>query len=79
MSQGTVDQLYVSLRLAISVVMSERYKMPLMMDDAFVHFDEKRTNNMLAIVKQLAEQQQVIIFTCNRLIANQLHSTHLEK
>lgn len=79
LSQGTVDQLYVSLRLAISVVMSERYKMPLMMDDAFVHFDETRTNNMLAIVKQLAEQQQVIIFTCNRLIANQLHSTHLER
>lgn len=79
LSQGTVDQLYISLRLAISVVMSERYKMPLMMDDAFVHFDEARMNNMLAIVKQLAEKQQVIIFTCNRLLANQLQSTHLNK
>lgn len=79
LSQGTVDQLYISLRLAISVVMSERYKMPLMMDDAFVHFDETRMNNMLAIVKQLAEKQQVIIFTCNRLLSNQLNSTHLNR
>src|SRR5699024_8993600 len=40
LSQGTVDQLYIALRLAISIVMSDRYHMPFIIDDAFVHFDD---------------------------------------
>src|SRR5699024_1827234 len=38
LSQGTVDQLYVSLRLAISEIMSEQHRLPFILDDAFVHF-----------------------------------------
>src|SRR5699024_5050218 len=51
LSQGTVDQLYIALRLAISIVMSDRYHMPFIIDDAFVHFDYTRTNRMLRILQ----------------------------
>ena len=77
LSQGTIDQLYVSLRLAISIVMSNTYQMPFMMDDAFVHFDQQRTDKMIALVKQLSQQQQLIIFTCKREIAAKLNSVHI--
>src|SRR5690625_6973285 len=44
LSKGTIDQLYICLRLAISEIMSEKHKLPFIMDDAFVHFDSKRTD-----------------------------------
>lgn len=77
LSQGTIDQLYIALRLAISMVMSDRYHMPFIIDDAFVHFDETRTNNMLRILQKWTEKQQIIIFTCEKTIATQLKSIHL--
>src|SRR5699024_9967007 len=42
LSKGTVDQLYVSLRMGISEVMSERLRFPFIIDYAFLHFDSKR-------------------------------------
>ncbi len=74
LSQGTIDQLYVSLRLAISVVMSNTYQMPFMIDDGFVHFDQQRTDKMIALLKQLSKEQQLIIFTCKKDIATKLDS-----
>lgn len=64
LSQGTVDQLYVSLRLAISEVMSERYNVPFIIDDAFVHFDVQRTKNIIDVLLEIGKNQQVILFTC---------------
>ncbi|MFD1414195.1 ATP-binding protein [Oceanobacillus jeddahense] len=69
LSQGTKDQLYISLRLAINEVMSKASGLPFLMDDAFVHFDWKRTERMQRVLKRLTEQQQVILFTCHRDLA----------
>ncbi len=69
LSQGTIDQLYVSLRLAISEIMSDDYGLPFIIDDAFVHFDAVRTKRMIKILNQTAENQQVILFTCKEEIA----------
>lgn len=77
LSQGTLDQLYIALRLAISVVMSNQHYMPFIIDDAFVHFDETRTENMMRILQQLSGEQQLIVFTCKKEIANQLDSVQL--
>src|SRR5690625_6941115 len=63
LSQGTIDQLYVSLRLAISVVMSNTYQMPFMIDDGFVHFDQQRTDKMIALLKQFSKKPNIIFFT----------------
>ncbi|WP_067729818.1 ATP-binding protein [Oceanobacillus damuensis] len=69
LSQGTIDQLYVSLRLAISEIMSEDNGLPFIIDDAFVHFDSLRTNRMIKILEQAAEKQQVILLTCKEEVA----------
>lgn len=66
LSQGTVDQLYVSLRMAISEIMSEKHRLPFIIDDAFVHFDTVRIKRMMEIVKDIAKRQQMIIFTCKK-------------
>jgi len=70
LSQGTVDQLYVSLRLAISQIMSENHGLPFIIDDAFVHFDADRTKRILSILSNTAKKQQVIFFTCKQDIAD---------
>ncbi|WP_249870181.1 ATP-binding protein [Oceanobacillus saliphilus] len=70
LSQGTIDQLYVSLRLAISEIMSEDHGLPFIIDDAFVHFDATRTKRIIEILNQAANKQQVILFTCKEEIVN---------
>lgn len=64
LSQGTVNQLYVSLRLAISEVMSKRYHVPFIIDDAFVHFDKQRTENVINLLLEIGKRKQIILFTC---------------
>lgn len=66
LSQGTIDQLYVSLRLAISAVMSEKYSVPFLIDDAFVHFDHKREKAVMMLLEEITKDQQVVLFTCKK-------------
>ncbi|WP_284139505.1 AAA family ATPase [Virgibacillus sp. LDC-1] len=66
LSQGTIDQLYVSLRIAISEVMSEGKQLPFIIDDAFVHFDSIRRKRMLQLLEELSSLHQVLLFTCNK-------------
>ncbi|GAA0438380.1 AAA family ATPase [Lentibacillus halophilus] len=64
LSQGTIDQLYVSLRLGISDVMSREHRLPFIIDDAFVHFDPVRTKRIAELLSSVSNKQQVILFTC---------------
>ena len=68
LSKGTIDQLYVALRLAISQVMKDQVVLPLIIDDAFVHFDEDRTCRALQLIESLATDQQILLLTCRRSI-----------
>lgn len=61
-SDGTVDQLYLALRLAVAEELIP--DVPLVLDDAFVRFDETRLKAALEILKNTAKQKQVILFTC---------------
>lgn len=61
-SDGTVDQLYFALRLAVAEELTA--KAPLILDDAFVRFDDVRLKAALDILKQEAEEKQVLLFTC---------------
>lgn len=66
LSQGTVNQLYVSLRLGISEAMSEKHRLPFIIDDAFVHFDSVRTERILKLLSDVSRNQQIILFTCKK-------------
>ena len=68
MGAGTYDQIYLSLRLALSGVITDE-KLPVMLDDSFVQFDDERMTDALRFIKEdnaLGEIGQVIIFTCHK-------------
>ena len=62
-SDGTVDQLYLALRLAVARELIP--DAPLVLDDAMVRFDNDRLQAALEILKQEAKTKQVIVFTCH--------------
>lgn len=61
-SDGTMDQLYLALRLAVAEELTPQA--PLILDDALVRFDDVRLKAAMAILKELAQSRQVICFTC---------------
>ncbi|MBE7002136.1 MAG: hypothetical protein E7421_05530 [Ruminococcaceae bacterium] len=61
-SDGTVDQLYLALRLAVAEELTP--DAPLVLDDALVRFDDTRLSAALQILEEEAAQKQVILFTC---------------
>lgn len=65
LSRGTAEQLYIALRLGFASVMADRTAMPLIIDDAFVDFDRHRKQAMFNLMKELAQQVQVIYFTAD--------------
>lgn len=64
LSQSTKEILYVSLRLSLIKVLKPYYPFPIIVDDAFVHFDQHRTQKMLNYLRELAKDYQVLYFTC---------------
>ncbi len=63
-SDGTVDQLYLALRLAVAEELTPGA--PLILDDALVRFDDERMKAALEILKREAETKQVILFSCQK-------------
>lgn len=63
LSEGTIDMLYFGLRLGIGQVLSEGKALPLILDDAFVQYDNERLHNALEYLHK--EERQVILFTCH--------------
>lgn len=61
-SEGTVDQLYLALRLAVAEELTP--EAPLILDDALVRFDDTRLKAALDILDEEAKNKQVILFTC---------------
>ena len=62
-SDGTVDQLYLALRLAMSRVLLPQGT-PLILDDALVRFDAGRLALAMEVLGREAEDRQVVVFTC---------------
>lgn len=63
LSVGTIDQLYLSLRLSMIDELSEE-KMPIFLDESFAYFDSYRLENILKYLAENFKQRQIVIFTC---------------
>ena len=61
-SEGTVDQIYLALRLAVSKELTPNA--PFVLDDALVRFDDVRHAAAMQILKEEAENRQILLFTC---------------
>lgn len=65
-SRGTVDAIYLSLRIALAKVRNDGRSLPLMLDDPFVHLDQKRLATALNLVDLAAADGQLILFSHNQ-------------
>ena len=62
LSGGTVDQLYLALRLAICDLLLP--EAPIVLDDALVYFDDERLKTALTLLRKLGKTRQILLFTC---------------
>jgi len=66
MSDGTVDQLYLSLRLAYidnSLSSGDIEPMPFIVDDILINFDNERASAALSGLAEFSQKTQIIFFT----------------
>lgn len=65
LSTGTAEQLFVALRLGFISLMSDRLRLPIIIDDGFVNFDHQRRQRVIELLNALAVRNQVLYFTAN--------------
>ena len=65
-STGTIDQLYLALRLSMALLLQRenRNLLPLLFDDSFAMYDEKRLAASIGYLKK-AYPAQILLFTCH--------------
>ena len=63
LSVGTIDQLYLSLRLSMIDELSNE-KIPIFLDESFAYFDSDRLKNILKYLVNDFNNRQIFIFTC---------------
>ena len=61
-SDGTMDQLYLALRLAVAEELTP--SAPLILDDVLVRFDDKRMKEAVKLLRNMSEDKQILLFTC---------------
>lgn len=87
LSRGTVEQLYLCLRLGLAETFAERAEpLPMILDDVLVNFDPARAASMAEALAYTAERHQVLFLTCHphlvelvRRVAPQAQVVHLDR
>jgi DNA repair exonuclease SbcCD ATPase subunit len=71
LSGGTVDQVYLALRLSMAELLEARgERLPLILDEVFAQYDDQRTRDTFRLLEQLAGDRQIFILSCkNREVA----------
>ena len=77
LSIGTIDELYLSLRLSMLDEISSE-KMPIILDEAFAYFDDERLKNCLIFLAEQSEKHQIIILTCSNRERQILDSVNIK-
>lgn len=63
-SRGTMDQIYFALRMAVGEFFFQEEKLPVILDDVFVMYDERRLREALRWLYH--SNRQVLLFTCHK-------------
>jgi len=66
-SGGTVEQLHLSIRIALSDYFSGNLKLPLILDEPFAHSDDSRFLSGMRYLVDVSNERQVIVFSCHEL------------
>ena len=65
LSNGAFDQLYLALRVAFVELLFEHEECPIILDDSFVQYDDRRVEKALGLINHKLKGQG-IIFTCQK-------------
>jgi uncharacterized protein YhaN len=68
LSSGTKQQLYLAMRMAYMTVhhaSPNTEPLPLIMDEVLVNFDPARARRTAELILEVAQQEQVFVFTCH--------------
>ncbi len=72
-STGTLEQAYLSLRLAIVDHLDQGgERLPLFVDEIFVNWDEARRTRGMEVLEGIADTRQLFVFTCHEEMAEDL-------
>ncbi len=74
LSQATMEQVYVSIRLALSTTLFAKFPFPILIDDSFVNFDGKRSRKIMELLKNI-QQNQILFFTCHQHLLDYFSNT----
>jgi len=67
LSGATADQMYLALRLAmLDIIQEGGESLPVIMDEPFSQFDDKRTALAIKYIFEEYQKKQVLIFTCKQ-------------
>lgn len=72
-SKGTLNQLYLSLRLSlIDYLDKDREALPICFDELLVNWDEARFDSSLKLLNEIGRRRQIFIFTCHEWMAEKI-------
>ncbi|MGO9912304.1 MAG: ATP-binding protein, partial [Acidimicrobiales bacterium] len=70
LSRGTIERLYLCLRLGLAESFADRYlPLPIVLDDVLVNFDPERARSVVDELILTADRHQVLFLTCHPHLA----------
>ncbi|WP_459128741.1 ATP-binding protein [Guggenheimella bovis] len=64
-SKGTLNQIYLALRIAIIEELEGENKNPIFFDEAFVNWDSERLKETYDLLSDVSKERQIFFFSCN--------------
>lgn len=64
LSRGTMEQMYLALRMGAGRFLSKEESMPILLDEVFASFDEKRLEGTMEWLGK--QKNQIFLFTCQK-------------
>lgn len=69
-SKATCDQIFFSLRLAISEITENKIVTPLVLDDIFLNYNETKASQLLKFLTEYSKKSQMLIFSNHNQVSN---------
>ena len=67
LSAGAADLMYLAVRLAMCrLALDSDEPCPIVLDDTLVNFDDERAHRAVELLHTLAQERQIILFTCHK-------------
>ena len=63
-SYGTAEQVYLALRMACREILCREEELPLVLDETFAMYDQKRLSETLKYISRT--NSQVLLFSCHK-------------